>query len=136
MGQEVILIVIVVAFAAFMFYNSRKRKKQQGELATKMVPGARVMLSFGLYGTLLSVDDEKVTADVEIAPGTVVTVHRQTLSRVVDETASDIETTATPEDESKPLDLHKDAPVTELNGEPIYGERTDDVDRGKRTTED
>ncbi|WIB75900.1 preprotein translocase subunit YajC [Curtobacterium sp. MCPF17_002] len=132
MGQEVILIVIVVAFAAFMFYNSRKRKKQQGELATKMVPGARVMLSFGLYGTLLSVDDEKVTADVEIAPGTVVTVHRQTLSRVVDDSASDIETTATPEDEPKP--------VAELNGEPVYGERIDptetDADAAKRKTED
>ncbi|MBF4581496.1 preprotein translocase subunit YajC [Curtobacterium sp. VKM Ac-2865] len=128
MGQEVILIVIVVAFAAFMFYNSRKRKKQQGELATKMVPGARVMLSFGLYGTLLSVDDEKVTADVEIAPGTVVTVHRQTLSRVVDDTASDIETTTATEDEPK----H----VTELNGEPIYGERADDAEQAKRKTED
>jgi preprotein translocase subunit YajC len=129
MGQEVILIVIVVAFAAFMFYNSRKRKKQQGELATKMVPGARVMLSFGLYGTLLSVDDEKVTADVEIAPGTVVTVHRQTLSRVVDDTASDIETTTTTTDDEPEH-------VTELNGEPIYGERADDAEQAKRKTED
>lgn len=128
MGQEVILIVIVVAFAAFMFYNSRKRKKQQGELATKMVPGARVMLSFGLYGTLLSVDDEKVTADVEIAPGTVVTVHRQTLSRVVDDSGSDIETTTTVEDEPKP--------IAELNGEPVYGERVEDTDPSKRKTED
>ena len=129
MGQEVILIVIVVAFAAFMFYNSRKRKKQQEENATKMVPGARVMLSFGLYGTLLSVDDEKVTADVEIAPGTVVTVHRQTLSRVVDDTAAEVETTATPEAEP--------TTGTVLNSEPIYGERVDDVDTTKkRTTED
>ncbi|MGN6408121.1 MAG: preprotein translocase subunit YajC [Curtobacterium sp.] len=135
MGQEVILIVIVVALAAFMFYNSRKRKKQQSELATKMVPGAKVMLSFGLYGTLLSVDDEKVTADVEIAPGTVVTVHRQTLSRVVDDSASDITTTATPEDEPA-----APKPVAELNGEPIYGERVEptdaEADAAKRKTED
>ena len=132
MGQEVILIVIVVAFAAFMFYNSRKRKKQQAELVDKMVPGAKVMLSFGLYGTLLSVNEEKVTADVEIAPGTVVTVHRQTLSRVVDDSASDIETTATPEDEAKP--------VAELNGEPVYGERVDndrlDETDSKRKSDD
>ena len=132
MGQEVILIVIVVAFAAFMFYNSRKRKKQQAELVDKMVPGAKVMLSFGLYGTLLSVNEEKVTADVEIAPGTVVTVHRQTLSRVVDDNASDVETTTTTEDEPKP--------VAELNGEPVYGERIEstetDTDAAKRKTED
>jgi preprotein translocase subunit YajC len=137
MGQEVILIVIVVAFAAFMFYNSRKRKKQQAELADKMLPGARVMLSFGLYGTLVSVNEEKVTADVEIAPGTIVTVHRQTLSRVVDDNASDIETTATPEDETtaapKPV---TDFGVDEHRGQPVYGERVDEVDPTKRKTED
>jgi preprotein translocase subunit YajC len=126
MGQEVILIVIVVAFAAFMFYNSRKRKKQQAELVDKMVPGAKVMLSFGLYGTLLSVNEEKVTADV--APGTIVTVHRQTLSRVVDDNASDVETTTTTEDEPKP--------VAELNGEPVYGERADETDATKRKSDD
>ena len=131
MGQEVILIVIVVAFSAFMFYNSRKRKKQQAELADKMVPGAKVMLSFGLYGTLLSVNDEKVTAEVEIAPGTVVTVHRQTLSRVVDDNASDVETTVVPED-----DAAAPKPVAELNGEPVYGERVDETDPNKRKTED
>ncbi|QCR43526.1 preprotein translocase subunit YajC [Curtobacterium sp. SGAir0471] len=131
MDQSLFLIVIIVAFAAFMFYSSRKRKKQQAELQTKMVPGARVMLSFGLYGTLLSVDDEKVTADVEIAPGTVVTVHRQTLSRVVDENASDVETAVVADD-----DTAAPKPVAELNGEPVYGERVDETDPNKRKTED
>ncbi|MCL9664623.1 preprotein translocase subunit YajC [Curtobacterium albidum] len=131
MDQSLFLIVIIVAFAAFMFYSSRKRKKQQADLQTKMVPGARVMLSFGLYGTLLSVDDEKVTADVEIAPGTIVTVHRQTLSRVVDDNASDVETTVVPED-----DAAEPKPVAELNGEPVYGERVDETDPNKRKTED
>ncbi|PYY35038.1 preprotein translocase subunit YajC [Curtobacterium sp. MCJR17_055] len=127
--DQYFLIIIIVAFAAFMFYSSRKRKKQQSETASQMVPGARVMLSFGLYGTLVSVDDEKVTADVEIAPGTVVTVHRQTLSRVVpEETPEAVETTTTTE----PAADH----VTELNGEPIYGERVEDVDTTKRKTED
>ncbi|MBY0175826.1 MULTISPECIES: preprotein translocase subunit YajC [Curtobacterium] len=128
--DQYFLIIIVVAFAAFMFYSSRKRKKQQTETASQMVPGARVMLSFGLYGTLVSVDDEKVTADVEIAPGTVITVHRQTLSRVVpEETPEAVDTTVTTETEA-------DSHVTELNGEPIYGERVEDVDSTKRKTED
>ncbi len=138
MDQSVILIVIIVAFAAFMFYSSRKRKKQQAEIADKMVPGAKVMLSFGLYGTLISVDDEKVTADVEIAPGTVVTVHRQTLSRVVDDTANDVVTTATPEAEATtPVERGTTEPgVVELNGEPVYGERVEDTDPTKRKSDD
>ena len=136
MDQSIFLIVIIVAFAAFMFYSSRKRKKQQAELQTKMQPGARVMLSFGLYGTLLSVDDEKVTADVEIAPGTVVTVHRQTLSRVVDDNASDVDETVTTDDAATApvLDLGKD----DRRDEPEFGQRVEptDSDAAKRKTED
>ena len=136
MDQSLFLIVIIVAFAAFMFYSSRKRKKQQAELQTKMQPGARVMLSFGLYGTLLSVDDEKVTADVEIAPGTVVTVHRQTLSRVVDDNASDVDETVTTDDAAAApvLDLGKD----DRRDEPEFGQRVEptETDAAKRKTED
>ncbi|RDH95806.1 preprotein translocase subunit YajC [Curtobacterium sp. AG1037] len=136
MDQSIFLIVIIVAFAAFMFYSSRKRKKQQAELQTKMQPGARVMLSFGLYGTLLSVDDEKVTADVEIAPGTVVTVHRQTLSRVVDDNASDVDETVTTDDAAAApvLDLGKD----DRRDEPEFGQRVESTesDAAKRKTED
>ena len=53
----------------------------------------------------------------------------------VDDTASDITTTATPEDEPA-----APKPVAELNGEPIYGERVEstdaDTDAAKRKTED
>jgi len=142
MDQSLFLIVIIVAFAAFMFYSSRKRKKQQAELQTKMVPGSRVMLSFGLYGTLVSVDDDKVTADVEIAPGTIVTVHRQTLSRVVDDNASDVETTVVADDDTaaKPLlDLGAgDTRADDRRVDPEFGERVEptETDTAKRKTED
>ncbi|MFZ7088022.1 preprotein translocase subunit YajC [Curtobacterium sp. RRHDQ10] len=121
----IIMLLLLVGLVFLMVRNSRKRKNQQAELATKMIPGARVMLSFGIYGTLLSVNDEKVTADVEIAPGTVITVHRQTLSRVVEDDVDDVDTT--PSDETT-------TPPMELNGEPVYGERieTTDDDASKR----
>jgi preprotein translocase subunit YajC len=95
----------------FMFRNSRKRQKDQAELQTKMVPGAEVMTSFGLYGTLVSVDDEKVTADIEVAPGTIVRVHRQTLSKVVEDTA------ATDAEVDGTESIVTDEPV--LNDEPV-----------------
>jgi preprotein translocase subunit YajC len=138
--QNIILIVLVVGFAAFIFWNSRKRKRQTEDQQTKMVPGARVMLSFGVYGTLLSVNDEKVTAEVEVAPGTVLTVHRQTLSRVVEDEGTAVEPTADPTSATSgvvlngvPLD--RDADRTE----PEYGVRTSDpadVEAAKRKSDD
>jgi preprotein translocase subunit YajC len=135
--EQIILIVIVVGFAAFMFYNSRKRKRQQEDLQTKMVPGARVMLSFGVYGTLLSVNDEKVTADVEVAPGTVLTVHRQTLSRVVDDEGAEVTAAADVVDPgARAVVADSDA---DLSVEPEFGERTTDpadVEAAKRKSDD
>lgn len=79
-----VMLAVLALLIFFMFRNSRKRQKDQAELQTRMVPGAEVMLSFGVYGTLLSVDDEDNTARVEVSEGTVLRVHRQTLTRVVD----------------------------------------------------
>lgn len=79
-----VMLAVLALLIFFMFRNSRKRQKEQAELQTRMVPGAEVMLSFGVYGTLLSVNDEDNTARVEVSEGTVLRVHRQTLTRVVD----------------------------------------------------
>jgi preprotein translocase subunit YajC len=77
------MLVVLVVLVFFVFRNNRKRKAQTEELQSKMVPGARVMTSFGLYGTVQSIDDAAATAELEIAPGTVITVHKQTLAKVV-----------------------------------------------------
>ena len=59
----------------FMFLNTRKRQKQmkeqQEEKATKTVPGVKVLLQGGLYGTVVSYDpiDLDKPAQIEIAPG-------------------------------------------------------------------
>lgn len=83
----VIMLAVLAVLIFFMFRNSRKRQKDQAELATKMVPGVEVMLSFGVYGTLRSIDEEQNIAEVEVAEGTVIRVHRQTLTRVVEHAA-------------------------------------------------
>lgn len=77
------MLVVLAVLVFFVFRSSRRRKAQAEELATQMVPGAAVMTSFGLYGTIVSIDDVAATAELEIAPGTVVKVHKQTLSKVV-----------------------------------------------------
>jgi preprotein translocase subunit YajC len=120
-----VMLAILAVLVFFMFRNSRKRQKDQAELQTKMVPGAEVMTSFGLYGTLVSIDDEKVTADIEVAPGTIVRVHRQTLSKVVDGTeATDAEVAG---DESTVAD----EPV--LDDEPVIDDASRPASDVKKT---
>ena len=66
----IVMVVILAALVFFMFRNSRKRRRDQDETRSKMVPGAEVMTNFGLYGTLLSVDESDNTALIETSPGT------------------------------------------------------------------
>ena len=77
------MLVILAVLIFFMFRNSRKRKAQQEELQAKIVPGAEVMTNFGLFGTLKSIDELSNVAELEVSPGNVVRVHRQTLAKVV-----------------------------------------------------
>lgn len=83
----IIMLLVLAAMIFFMFRSNKKRKEQAAELQTQMVPGAEVMLNFGLFGELREIDEERNEALVEIAPGTIVRVHRQTLARVVDDHA-------------------------------------------------
>lgn len=79
------MLLILAVLIFFMFRNSKKRKAQQAELQDKMVPGADVMTNFGLFGTLVAIDEDSNEALIEVAPGTTLRVHRQTLARVVDD---------------------------------------------------
>ncbi|WP_072313615.1 preprotein translocase subunit YajC [Agrococcus sp. Marseille-P2731] len=79
----IIMLVVLAAMIFFMFRSNKKRKAQAAELQDQMVPGAEVMTNFGLFGELREIDTERNEALIEIAPGTIVRVHRQTLARVV-----------------------------------------------------
>ncbi|KQO82826.1 MULTISPECIES: preprotein translocase subunit YajC [unclassified Frigoribacterium] len=119
-ATTVIMVLLLVVLVFFMFRNKRKRDSQQAELQRKMVPGVEVMLTFGLYGTVVSIDDETNVAEVEVSPGTIVKVHRQTLGRVVD-----------PVDETVADDdvVDDDRPVVASDpalDSPVYGERADE----------
>jgi preprotein translocase subunit YajC len=78
-----IFIALAVVVVIYFFFSSRRRRKAAEDLKSTMVPGARVMTSFGLFGTIVSLDDTANEAELEVSPGVIVTVHRQTLSKVV-----------------------------------------------------
>ena len=78
------MLAILAVMVFFMFRNSRKRKAEAEKLQTAMGPGVEVMTNYGLFGTIVDIDDVANTAHIEIAPGTIVKVHRQTLAKVIE----------------------------------------------------
>ncbi len=81
----IVMLAVLALLIFFMFRNSKKRKEEIAKLQDKMVPGAEIMTNFGLFGTLISVDDENNVAVIETSPGVTARVHRQTLARVVED---------------------------------------------------
>jgi preprotein translocase subunit YajC len=90
MPMEFVLFGLLAVLLIFMIFNTRKRTRQmkaeQEEKATKTVPGAKVLLQGGIYGTIVAydADDLDSPALVEIAPGTVIEVHSQAILRIVE----------------------------------------------------
>ena len=108
----IIMLAVLAVLIFFMFRNSRKRQADARQLQSKIQPGAKVMTNFGVFGTILSIDEDENQVLVETSPGTVLTVHRQTIARVVEPAAV--------------------AAVTEVgsadaDGAPEYGERVEDA---------
>jgi preprotein translocase subunit YajC len=131
------MLAILAVLIFFMFRNSRKRKAQMEELRTQIVPGAEVMTNFGLYGTLVSIDESSKVAELEVAPGNIVRVHSQTIAKVVGdeagapgeprsvEEAMDIANREAAErDGTAGHDLNSDAGGVEPS-KPEFGERVD-----------
>ncbi len=90
MPMEILLFGLLAVLLVFMIFNTRKRTKQmkaeQEEKATKTVPGVRVLLQGGIYGTIVSYDPDDLDhpASVEVAPGVVIEVHSQAILRIVE----------------------------------------------------
>ncbi|SEM99197.1 preprotein translocase subunit YajC [Cryobacterium sp. TMT1-3] len=110
-----VMLAVLAVLVFFMFRNGRKRKKDQEALQATMVPGADVMTNFGMYGTIIAIDEEANKVQLQIAPGVIVEIHRQTIARVVEPVvAEDLD------------DTHVDS-IDSLS-EPEFGQRVADTD--------
>jgi preprotein translocase subunit YajC len=95
MGDPISLFMIAILgmLIYFMIRNSRKQRRTQQELQEKLQPGAEVMTSFGLYATLVDLDDDNNVATLNVGNGVTIKVHRQTVTKVVEDEPSDIAST-------------------------------------------
>ncbi|QTX04594.1 preprotein translocase subunit YajC [Agromyces archimandritae] len=98
----IIMLVVLAVLIFFMFRNSRKRQAEARELQSKVQPGADVMTNFGVFGTILSIDEDENQVKLETSPGTVLTVHRQTIARVIDAPAPEAAAAATTGEAAEP----------------------------------
>lgn len=73
------LILIVVVFYLLLIRPQQKRAKAQRELVTSLGPNDRIVTVGGLYGTIMSVDDD--TIRVEVSPGNVLTFAKGAVAR-------------------------------------------------------
>ena len=132
MDQNILTIVMVVILAAlifFMFRSSRRRQKQASELQKQVVPGATVMTNFGVFGTIVSIDEETNKVELETSPGHILTVHRQTIGRV--ETSPEVTEEETTADVAQP-----GVQTQAIDEKPAYGERIDDADAPSKKTDE
>ena len=127
----ILLAGLLVVMIFFTWRSSRKRKADAEEMQTKLQPGAEIMTQHGIFGTLISLDDEKNEAIVETTPGTRLRVHRQVIVRVIDpeelEHADDDVVDEGDVETSVEVD---DAPADTT--EPEFGERTEKPKRAPR----
>ena len=109
--------LLLVVFVIMMFRKQKKTTQSVAEQRSQMVPGTEVMTQFGLFGRIVSVDQEENKAVLELSPGNTATVHLQALTKVVTVAAADeaeTEGTVVPDDASS-LTLGKDT-GTAANG--------------------
>ena len=141
----ILLVVVLGAFIVFQIFQGRKRRRETENRQTLFVPGVEIMTNYGLYGTIISIDDDRNLAIIETTPGVHLKIHRQTILKVADYETAPVEDEVAVEDESviedrengQQLDgirpeadstirLDDERPARDA-GEPRYGERIDDA---------
>ena len=62
-SNDLFLLLALAVLVFMMFWNSRKRKKQAAELQASIKKGAAIVLHSGIYGTIVSVDEDRYVID-------------------------------------------------------------------------
>ncbi len=83
------LVLLILVGYLLLIRPARKRARATAQLQSALSPGDEVMLSSGLFATVVDVTDEVAT--VELGPGTVVRVHRGAVTQIIVDRTPDSE---------------------------------------------
>jgi len=81
--QLLVIVIALVGFWAIAMRPARVQQRRVAELQSALAVGDEVIISAGIFGTVIEIQDDKVR--LEIASGTVITVARQVVVRRVPE---------------------------------------------------
>jgi preprotein translocase subunit YajC len=87
LGTFLPLILIGVIAYLLIFRPARNRQKQQRQLLAALTPGSQIMTTAGVFGTVITVDDDEIT--LEVAPGVVLRMVKAAVARVIEPELSD-----------------------------------------------
>ena len=85
MGMLVPMLLILAIFYFMMIRPQQRKEKERRKMIENLRAGAKVVFAGGLMGTIVEAAEK--TFKVEIAPGTVVEIARESVSGVVPEAA-------------------------------------------------
>ena len=122
------LLLIVLVFVGFYFLMirpQRRRQQQAQQSQNKLLPGARVRTTAGMYATVVDVDGDDVV--LEVAPGVEVRYMRRAVMDVV-----------SPGEEETPDDSYSDSEDehAEDDGEPDTAESEEETAQTGSTKND
>jgi preprotein translocase subunit YajC len=99
--QLLVIVAAMLVFWAVVMRPARNQQKRVAQLQDSLEVGQEVVLSSGIFGTVRALTEGRV--ELEVAPGTVLTVARQVVVRQV----SELELSTAAEQET-PTDTHND----------------------------
>jgi len=80
-SSYVFIVAIIAVFYFLIIRPQKKRQKDQADLMASLVSGAEIMTIGGLYGTIVSIDDDRVR--IVVADGTEMVFARNAIARLV-----------------------------------------------------
>jgi preprotein translocase subunit YajC len=122
-AMTLFMMAVLAVLVFFMFRNGQKRKKDAAALQDKVVVGAHVMTTFGVYGTVKSIDTVENIVILETSPKNTLKLHRQAISRVVENAAVTPSSGEALGADLTNLALNPEAESGSLEIDPKFGER-------------
>ena len=122
-AMTLFMMAVLAVLVFFMCRNGQKRKKDAAALQDKVVVGAHVMTTFGVYGTVKSIDTVENIVILETSPKNTLKLHRQAISRVVENAAVAPSSGEALGADLTNLALNPEAESGSLEIDPKFGER-------------